>query len=319
MPSPQICFVRPPARVTALVFVLAALAAFLGGCGDSDYSQKTPDDVLRTAQLMVERGEARKLGNLFYAENEDMRKVLHNFGVLLGNLQRLGEAVAEQFPKDVNALRARAEAAAKSGKASSLMGQIASQMGGGNSRSKRAARDPDKWRKEQAQQQEQFNDAINVLFADPYSFLRDKSARLSTTQVNDDVAAVLWDGQPVMAPLGMVMKKSVDGKWYVVPPLNIPGLSSYLPQNPQEYKVFGALIAILNNVIVDLARDVRERRITTIDDLSRKAGEKAFMPAAMGYVAYSKMIEERKKKSKPPAATPAAPSPSQSQSPPTAR
>lgn len=305
------------ARVAIAVTASILVLGLLPGCGDSDYSQKTPDDVLRTAKLMVERGEARKLGGLFYAENEDMKKVLRNFGVLLGNLQRLGQAVTEQFPKDVSQLKDRAEKAAKSGKATSLLSQIASQAGGGSGRSRRAARDPEKWRKEQLQQQQQFSDALNVLFADPYGFLSTNAQKLTTTPVSDDIAAVMWDGQPVLAPLGMVMRRdATDGNWYVVPPLNIPGLANYLPQSQQEYKVFGALIAIINNVIVDLARDVREKRITDIDDLSRKAGEKAFMPAAMGYVAYSKMIEERRKKAK--ATTPPA-TKQEPQSPPIAR
>ncbi len=283
-----------------LAAALALLAALLPGCGDRGYSQKTPDAVLKTAKLMVERGEARKLSKLFYAENEDMKKVLSNFGVLLGNLQRLAGAVSENFPRDVERLKSSAEAAAKSGKATSLLSQIAAQAGGGSGTPRRAAKDPEKWRKEQAQREQQLGDSLNMLMADPYGFLNDKAGKLTTTPISDDMAAVMWDGQPVLPPLGLVMRKDIaDGLWYVVLPLNIPGLANLLPQSPQEYKVFGALIAIINNVIVDLAKDVRDKKITTIDDLSRKAGEKAFMPAAMGYVAYSKMIDDRKKKHPP--------------------
>jgi hypothetical protein len=283
----------------ALVLVL-----ILAGCGDSGYSQKTPEDVLKTAKLMVERGEARKLGGLFYAENEDMRKVLSNFGVLLGNLQKLGVAVSENFPKEMGELKQRAETAAKSGKASSLLNQIAAQATGNSGRSRRANRDPEKARKEQIEREQQFSDSLNVLFADPYGFLTQNAQRLTTVSLTDDMAAILWDGQPMMAPMGMVMRRSsVDQKWYIVPPLNIPGIANYLPQSPQEYKVFGAMIAIINNVIVDLAKDVRDKRITQIEELSKKAGEKAFLPAAMGYVAYGKMIEERLKKTQAPKTT----------------
>jgi hypothetical protein len=285
--------------------VAILLMLLLQGCGDSGYSQKTPEDVLKTAKLMVERGEARKLGKLFYAENEDMRKVLSNFGVLLGNLQKLGFAVSENFPQEMGQLRERAEAAAKSGKASSLLNQIAAQASGNSGRSRRSNRDPEKARKEQIDREQQFSDSLNVLFADPYGFLTQNAQRLTTVSLTDDMAAILWDGQPVMAPMGMVMRRSsVDQQWYIVPPLNIPGIANYLPQSAQEYKVFGAMIAIINNVIVDLARDVRERKITQINELSRKAGEKAFLPAAMGYVAYGKMIEERRKKTQVPS-TPA--------------
>lgn len=283
---------------------------FLPACGDRGYSQKTPDDVLKTAKLMVERGEARKLSRLFYADNEDMKKVMHNFGVLLGNLQKLGFAVSENFPRDVAQLKENALTAAKSGKATSFLSQIAAQAGPNAGRTRSTQRDPAKRMQEQSQRERAMGDSLNSLFADPYGFLNDNAGKLTTTPISDDMAAILWDKQPVLPPLGMVMRKdSADDKWYIVPPLNIPGLANYMPQSTQEYKVFGALIAIVNNVLVDLAKDVRDKKITDIDDLSRKAGEKAFMPAAMGYVAYSKMIEDRRKKAaKPPAITkPAAP------------
>jgi hypothetical protein len=291
---------RAAARVMLTVVMLAALI----GCGDGGPGRKTPDDVLRTATIMVERGRARELSTLFHADNEDMKKVLHNMGVLFGNLQKLGNAVTDEFPREVASLRESMEDAAKSGKATSLLSQIASSQSRG---SRRAARDPEKWRKEQAQREKQFGDAMNALFADPYGFLERSAGRLSTVPITDDTAAILWDSKPVLAPVGMVMKRDAStGDWAIVLPLNIPGLANFMPQTSQEYKVFAALVAIINNVIVDLAKDVREKRITTMSDLSRKAGEKAFMPAAMGYVAYSKLIEDRRKKAAP--ATPTAPS-----------
>jgi hypothetical protein len=61
---------RRHSTLTRRLAILGSL--LLTACGDRGYSQKSPDEVLKTAKLMVERGEARKLSNLFYAENEEM-------------------------------------------------------------------------------------------------------------------------------------------------------------------------------------------------------------------------------------------------------
>jgi hypothetical protein len=95
--------------------------------------------------------------------------------------------------------------------------------------------------------------------------------------VNDEQAAVLFDGKP-MPPFGLSLRLS-NQRWYIELPLNmIPGASQFMPQTRHEYSIFGHLIKVLDNAIKELADDVRSGRIGRMDKLAERAGEKAFGP-----------------------------------------
>src|SRR5512144_1693400 len=93
----------------------------VAGCGGGD--RDTPEATIASARKIVEQGRADKLGQFIYADNKDMRKLMNRFGVFLGNIQKLGDAVQEKFPKEVAELKAKAAAAAKDGTAGSLLTQ----------------------------------------------------------------------------------------------------------------------------------------------------------------------------------------------------
>src|ERR1044071_816703 len=112
-------------RISLLALLLLSVC-FLIGCGDS--ARDTPETTIASARKVVEQGRADKLGQFIYADSKDMRRLLNRFGVFLGNVQKLGDAVQEKFPKDVADLKAKAADAAKSGQAGSLLTQISSQM-----------------------------------------------------------------------------------------------------------------------------------------------------------------------------------------------
>lgn len=267
-------------------FLAASLGASLSGC-DNPYSQKTPDDVITTARLMVERGDADRLTDLLYAENKQMRALLEQLGTVFGHMQTLAEAVAKKYPEEVAKLKQEAEEAAARGEASSLLARLA---GAGGRRARGQAG-------EQAQQQ--FNQLVKALFADPYAFLRDNSGKLSTSAIDDDRAAVLWDGKPVFPPLGLLLQRQ-NGKWYAVLPTNLPGVSGVMPRNDEEYEIFGAIIESIDNMLIDLTEDVRAGKARDLEEVSRKAGEKAFIPVALAAFAYSQAVEARKKQPAPP-------------------
>lgn len=140
-----------------------------------------------------------------------------------------------------------------------------------------------------------FNDGVKRIFADPYGWLRESENRLTVEMVNDNTAALLWDGKPILAPIGMVMKKDERDNWCFVLPTNIPGLSQFMPKTDKEFMLWGSIIATFDNVAVDLTKDVREGRLTSFDSVATKAGEKAFIPAAMTFAAYGAYVEAKKK------------------------
>ncbi len=262
----------------------------LGGCSREDYAQSTPEETIASATKMVEQGDAEKLPNLIYADNQDMRRLLNTLGRLTGHMEELAIEMNTRFPEETAELAKKAEEAAKQGKSTSLVGQLAQQgrrQGGRRNRNTRPG--------ERQEQREQFDDAITRLFADPYSFLKDNDGRLTTAYLTDDSVALLWDGKPVLQPIGMVMNKAPDGKWYFVLPTNAPGISGFMPKTPEQYKLMGQMIAVFDKVVVDLQREVSSGQHSSLEAVSRRAGEMTFLPAVLTFYAYSQLREEQQK------------------------
>jgi hypothetical protein len=273
---------------TVLLSLLAAMSVSIGACSRAD--QSTPESTIAAAREAVEQGRAEQLATFIYADNQDMRRLLNRMGRFLGSVQRLGDALQAKFPEETGALKAQAEAAAKEGKSTSLMAQVTKQMAGGRRRNVKPE-DAEKMRAE-------FDAAIQRLFADPYAFLRESESRLTIAPVNDNTVALLWDQQPIMPPVGMVMKRADDGKWYFVLPTNLPGLSSVMPRTTEEYQIWGSLIRTFDNVVIDLTKDVEAGRVASLESVAREAGEKTFIPAAMVFVAIGRASEIRRDEAK---------------------
>lgn len=274
---------------------MAVVAAVLAGCGRSPYSQDTPDEVIQSAKLMVENGEAKRLAGLIYAASDDERRLYNRLGVVLGNLQLLGEALNEKFPKEVAALKERAQASAAKGEATSVLGELM-----------RSAQPQRARRRAEAQAQSRaMNDAITRLFADPYSFLADAEGKLSTAYLTDTTAAVTWDGKPVMPPLGLVLKEHTDGKWYVVPPSTVPGVSAVWPRTKKEFQIWDAILVVFDKAAVDIRKDVEAGRASSLEDVSRLAGEKALAPTMLVFYALGQLKDAQKREAAAPAAAPA--------------
>lgn len=280
------------------VCAVVAVAAVAGCRREPNYSQATPDDVIQSAKLMVKNGRADRLTDLIYAENPDMRGLYQRLGRLLRSVQTLGLTLNEKFPKEVAELRAKAEQAAKDGRAGNLFGRL---TGEARRSARRAASG------EQGNPGEAADSAFKQILTDPYGWLNEQSSQLATTPINDDMAAVTWAGKPVLPPLGLVLKKD-GGKWFLVLPTNVPGVSGFMPKTKDEYAIWASLIKTFENAVVELDQEVRRGDIRSLDEVSRKAGEKAFVPAAIAFIAYNRAIEVRKEEArKAKARTPATP------------
>lgn len=275
-------------RVLLRWTVIAAAALLLAGC--SKYPQDTPAATLATARKMVQEGDAEKLQQLLYAPSPEFRKVLRRLGVLLGHVQDLGRTINEKFPAEVAELRRQAEEAAKNGEASSLIGRaVMGELGGGRRRGGPRA-DPQETRAS-------LDRFFKELFADPYGWLERSENRLSTMTLSDDAAAVLWDEKPIFPPIGLSMQEE-GGNWYFMLPTNLPGISSAMPKNATEYDIWIKLITVIDKVVLDLEKDVKSGKVKDLRALSESAGEKAFIPVAIGVLAYSKAVEARDKEAK---------------------
>lgn len=282
---------------SVLLSLLLGVVMVVTGCRRG-YDQSSPEAVLQTAKLMVEKGDADRLPDLIYADTKKMRELLDELGFVLGSLQDLGSAVQKAYPEEIEKLKKEAEASAKNGEASSfisrMMGQAGQQMGGLGRRNRGGANqppaDPDAARK-------MFDNAMKELFADPYGWIAANETRLTVQTVADDRAALLWDGKPALG-IGLAMQKGDDDKWYVVLPTTAPGLSQIMPKSEETWEIMGSLMDVFDNMLKDLARDVKTGKARRLDDLARLAGEKAFVPAVIVVFAYGKAIDAEKKAAK---------------------
>lgn len=266
------------------ILVMLPVLLLAAGCRDKGYSQATPDDVLQTARLMVEQGDARRLTELIYADSPQMRDLLEHLGQTFQSLADLGIEVNRAFPREVAELRAQAEEAARRGEATTFVGRLA----GLSNRSVRVGASG-----EGPDPRDAFNQAAKELMSDPYAWLTRNADRLSTTTMTDDTAAILWDGKPVFG-VGLAMKEE-KGRWYVVLPTAVPPVSQIMPRNDAEWEIAHALVQIVDNALTDTAADIREGKAGNLEDVARVLGEKAFITTMMGMVAYGKAVEARSK------------------------
>lgn len=272
----------------AFVSLVCVLALAFGGCGRQEgvYDQSSPDDVLKSAMAMVKNGETGRLASLVYAESPEMRTTLRRLGTLLQNMQELSIASKEKFPEEFAAMRAEAEAAAAAGKPTTLLSMALSQTRAGGGNRRRGAQggggpDPDAAR-----------ELVNQLFADPYSWLEQNSARLTTIQPTDDAAYVLLDGQPAIPIIGLAMRKEGE-KWYVSLPSNVPPVSSVWPKSKAQWSILASMIKILDNAVKEMTGEVRSGAVTSLKSLGDKASDKLLFPAGIAFVAYGKELDVR--------------------------
>ncbi len=258
-------------------------SVFFGPKAKTQYDRSTPDAVLEAARLMVINNEAERLTELLYVDEPEMEGVYARFGSVLGHLQELAIAINEKFPEEVEAMRAKAVEEAKAGRGVGLFQELTANVG--RSRRGPPAGDEDRW-----------NGILQTIASDPYSWLIEAEGRLSYVWIDDDRVAVLWDEKPIFPPFGLVMQQD-RGQWSVVVPLkSIPMSSRFLPQTPDEYAIWGAVFQAVDNVVIDLERDVREGRLTSLRSLSKATGQKAAPVMAGCMIAYSKALQERRRR-----------------------
>lgn len=271
---------RRTARVL-LMTVLGLLVALPAGC-ERDYSQESPEALVESAQQMVLDGKARRLSELVWTESDGEKLVVDRLGRTMGALQRLGEAVAEAFPEEVDKIRQQADEAAQNGEINSIIGRALTASGGVARGAPQAMRDERRMR-------QGLDSVVRELMADPYGWLERHGDKLQPMRITDDIVALSWQGKPVVG-LSLVER---DGQWYLKLPLDQPALKRFLPQNEAEFEIWGELIASVHNVLLDLAIEVEEGKHKNLESVAATAGEYALPTAFMVMIAYGKALEER--------------------------
>lgn len=270
-----------PTRPLAFVALALSAVAFLAGC-EQDYSQESPEALVDSARQMVLDGNARRLSELVWTEGDGERLVIDRLGRTMGALQRLGEAVAEEFPEEVEKIRVRADEAAESGEITSIIGRALTAQGGVARGAPGAMRDERRMR-------QGLDSVVRELMADPYGWLERHGDKLQPMRITDDIVALSWQGKPVVG-LSLVEQ---DGEWYLKLPLDQPALRRFLPQNDEEFEIWGELVGSVHNVLLDLAIEVENGQHKSLESVASTAGEYALPTAFMVMIAYGKALEER--------------------------
>ncbi len=259
---------------------LAAVVLLMPACGrEKQYSQDTPDDVIRSAVEMVRDGRTDLLPNLIAADNAEMRRMLDRLGVLFGHMQELAKAANERFPQEMAELMAKAKAEAEKGTGSPLLDTL------------RSGRPP-RGGPPGSDGETAIRDLINRLFADPYGWLDRNAERLTTEIVADDQAVVLLDNQPLIPVVGLPLIER-DGKWYISLPTHMPPLSMAWPRSKPQWDILRSFVTIIDKAVVEMTEDIRLGRVGGIDHLASKAQDKMLFPAGMAFIAYQRELEVR--------------------------
>jgi hypothetical protein len=273
---------------TTLLCVL--MLAGLTACDRGDLDQSSPQAVIDSARTLVVEGRPEQLTDLVWAESDEMRGVLDALGRVLGRLDELAETVQAKFPEDLKAMKAKAEEAAASGKAGSLVSRLGTTIASGG-RGRRGSSGG-------GGGEDLVNQLAKQLLSDPYAFLASESAKITTTPISDDRVAILYEDKPIIPIIGLTMQRR-DGQWFVVLPTTFPRVGNVLPTSAEGWEVMGSLMEVFDSALADTTNDIAAGKARTLDEVSRLLGEKAFVPAAMVFFAYSKIYEEQKKTGKP--------------------
>lgn len=250
----------------------------LVGVGDRQYSQATPDDVIKSAAEMVRNGDAHLLPNLLYADSPEMRSTLNRLGTLTGHVQKLAGSIKDRFPEDIERYRKEADEAIAQGKPPALLGALTAQMTGRTG-------------PPSADQEAMMRDLIARIFADPYAWIEQNESRLTTVSVTDDLASILLDGKPV-AGVGLTLKLEAE-KWYLALPTNIPPISRAMPKAPEQWRMVNSLVKILDNTVLELDDDVQRGNLRSLKAIGDKAQEKIIFPGALWFGAYAADMDAR--------------------------
>ncbi|MEO1007477.1 MAG: hypothetical protein AAFX79_02830 [Planctomycetota bacterium] len=262
---------------TGLVVVLANL----GGC-DNSYPHDSPEALLDSTRQMVLDGEIRRVHELTWSEGDGEALVVERLARTLGVLQRLGGAVADAFPDEVEGIRRQADEAAADGRIDSLIGRALTAQPG-------AARGVPRAVEDRAAMRRGLDGVVRELLGDPYGWIERNAEALQPVRVTDDIVALSWRDKPVLG-LRIVER---DGLWYYDIPFDLPLLRGFGPKSDEDFEILAELVASIHNTLLDLAKEVERGEHENLESVAQQAGEYALPTVVIVMVAYGKALENR--------------------------
>ncbi|MEM7629780.1 MAG: hypothetical protein AAF356_10215 [Planctomycetota bacterium] len=276
--SRVIAYVVLGLSVATLLAVLARGVAAIWP--ERAYDARTPEAMLDSAAAMVRDKRADRLPELLEidpdvprADRDRVEDLYARLGRVFGAAQALADTFASELPGEVERLAAEAEG----GGTNSILSAVASGRGGpfgGGPGDDAGSRQ------------------LAALLADPYALIDDGRDRLSVEPLDSESAALLWDERPVLPPFGLVLRKGDDNRWRFASPSRLPGLSSVWPRTEPEYRVWASLLTTVEQLLVDLEADLAAGRVSSAEQLGRRAIERGIVPLGLVFVALERSRRE---------------------------
>lgn len=224
--------------------VSACLVLTLGltGCAEPEYDLSTPDAAIESMHQMVQDGNARLLGRLVHIEARHVTfddgvteasaidNVIEKAGDMLGRLYGVALKLHDRFPDEV-------------GREVDVAQDAADERGFGN------------W--------------FGRILADPFGLLAEQRRRISAEDLGDGTAVVMLDGEPVLQPMGLLMR-DVDGVWKIDVPIDL--LREWRPDTREEWAVLASMMLAIENSLMDFERELDRGDFRSLADASERAG-----------------------------------------------
>ncbi len=230
-------------RRTQILALLLAVMAVATGCGRKEvgeYDTSTPDKAVDAVAAMVRDGHAELLPRMVFLKTRD---VTFEDGVT--------EASAVE---DVR------------GKAGEMLGRL------WRVSRKIQARWPDQVRKEVdgALRGRSVEDALMRVMADPFAALEAQRSKLTTEDMSDGTAALLWEGEPVLG--GMLSLVETPEGWRLNVPVELVRTNRYWPDTRHEWAVVASMMLAIENSLIDFERELDGGKFRDLSQASARVG-----------------------------------------------
>ncbi len=290
-------------RAAPTAALLLALAACSGR--EEEYSFATPEETVASIRRMIENGDADRLPEAVLVEGERERELFARLGRLMNAIGVLAEESRAAFPEDIAAIRAELEAARAAGRDETIFGKLSSgelfrELGfnpmapGRGSRPRGGGFGPLSSSGVGGLSRERLRGYMLQLLAVPDAWIEQGRLAVTTAYVNDEQAAVLWNGRPVIPMLGLVLQRTEPADspvvertgWYLVPPTRAPLVQTFAPRTDVQFEIAGEGIAAAENVVGVLTERVRSGRIRSAEQLAEEALDALWLPLGGVAMAY---------------------------------
>jgi len=236
-----------PVRAAITMVLLPLMLLAIASCEEPRYDASTPDAALDSMRAMIDDGRPELLVRFMHIGARDrtfadgvteasaIDDVRGKTGDLLAQLWRVSNKLKDRYPGQV---LEEVDLARES---------VPVLMGG------------------------RFEEPLKRFLLDPFRWIDEQRDRLTTVDLGDGTAAVLWDGQPAFGGLGLQMIETAEG-WMIDIPVDLPPINEYRPETREEWAVLANLMLTFENSLRHFEERLDDGDFHSLEDAANQAG-----------------------------------------------